>query len=117
MKKYFLISLMAMAVYLTTGCNNDEEFSAANVQWANSCGSAVEDIKWETISGIPNQTWTPSVADGATSETKVVTLETGKGRCISGGSEYEITINGTSSTYVLIDGATQTLTISSITAK
>jgi len=121
MKKYLIISLIVTAAFGFTGCNNDEEFSAANVNWQNALGdgTTVDDITWESIAGIPNQTWGDPVNDGSSTDTKVVTLETGKGRCIDTdtGGENEILINNTSSTYILTDGATQTLSITDITAK
>lgn len=123
MKKIIMITMIAIVAAGMIGCGA-EEFESANINWKNELGGGaadeVDEIKWESISGNPNQTWSDPVADAATSDTKKVTLETGKGRCIktaTGVQEYEILINDSSSTYVLTDGSTETLRISDVTAK
>lgn len=120
MKKYLMALSLVIIAFGFTGCK-DDSFKSANVNWVNDPTSpaAVKNITWETVSGVPNQIWTTTVPKNGISETKSVTLETGKGRCLdaSGAPEYEILINNTSITYVLTDGATETLHIGNLVAK
>lgn len=119
MKKFILISIIAVAAMGMIGCGEEDSFDAA-VTWKNESGSEVQDIRWVDENSVANARWDETVPDDDTSEQKTVTLETGRGECLDTAAtpqEYEIEINGGSQSYTLAEGAAQTLRITNIQLK
>lgn len=107
----FLASLLPFAV---AGCSEDTE-----LRWSNGSGTAVNTIQWMN-GGTANQTWndTADLANGQTNDFKKVTKLVGEGQCDSGGTVYDIQVNGTTDTFAqLTDGNSQTLSITGLATK
>lgn len=107
MKRFILISMIAIAAAGMTGCG-EEDGTVADLQWNNQAGSQVETIQWVS-NGQTNQTWDGVWADGSTTSPKGISELTGQGECLdSGGSPATIQVDSSSTggAGVIADGAT-----------
>lgn len=124
MKKFILISIIAVAAMGMIGCGEDDG-TKADIRWTNSVGTgeAVYDIQWAGSKSI--QTWNPgaanALADNATNDFKGVEDLTGEGSCLdlSTGGDNTINIEGDpdGGSYTIPENSATTLVIDNLAKK
>ncbi len=124
MKKFTVILIMIAGAFLV-GCfgDNGDDFKSANLNYKNNDTStkSITEIRW-TSNGVANQSWSGETlsAQGDTTTTKAVTVETGISECSFDGApailEYD-TGAGMGQARTLADGSTNTFVIENIAVK
>lgn len=128
MKKFILISIIAVAAMGMIGCGEDDGTSA-DLRWINKHGTDVTDIQWMSDSN-ENQKWSGTFANLAPTNYQGISKLNGSGECIfadgtAGGLPQPIelvdtdpavegvAVNGTNSV-VISENAAATLVIGAI---
>ncbi len=83
MKKFIMISMIALAAAGFTACGGEEtDGSKADLKWINKHDSAVSEIQWLDSSSNEDQTWSGDYPATASTDFKGIETLTGKGECL-----------------------------------
>jgi len=122
MKKFILISMIAIAAFGVTGCGEDDGTSA-DIRWDNNSGDDIYEVKW-VASGKVDQTWSADLANTNVSPYKGISELTGQGECLNvtdrgtgaEGTPYDVYIDGALN-HSVDNNDSETLNISQVQAK
>lgn len=104
MKKFILISMIAVAAMGMIGCGEDDK-TKADLRWGNDSGDNIQNIKWLKADRSEDQSWDGTLADTNYSSFKGISSLNGYADCLDkDGDPANVTLATTGSTGLTSSG-------------